>query len=116
MKIQVSKNQNFESFIDIPDEYYKILSTWKKKNVGSWYRPITNQDNEAMQYLVGIISGSFYKDCRYCMQNTSVTFPNFKCTQSEENLPPINSLGVSSLLMSAHISNYLCNKVSKHPL
>ena len=51
-----------------------------------------------------------------CTINTSVTLPNFKCTQSEETLPPINSLGVSNLFMRAHISNYLCKKVSKHPL
>ena len=99
MKIQVSKNQNFESFIDIPDEYYKILSTWKKRNVGSWYRPITNQDNEAMRYLVGIISGSFYKDNEVdvILKNLNLSFKDLLNYKSIKESRFMNSLPLISI-------------------
>ena len=55
MIIEVFRNDNFVQTIDIPDDYYQILLTWKERKVGAWYRPPSNQDKEAMQYLKDIL-------------------------------------------------------------
>lgn len=55
MIIEVFKSDNFVQTVDMPDDYYKILTTWKERKVGAWYRPPSSKDVEAMQYLKDIL-------------------------------------------------------------
>lgn len=55
MIIEVFKNDNFVQTVDIPDNYYNILTMWKKRKVGTWSQPISSKDKEAMQYLKDIL-------------------------------------------------------------
>lgn len=55
MIIEVFRNDKFVQTIDIPDDYYQLLSTWKERKVGAWYRPPSSKDIEAMQYLKDIL-------------------------------------------------------------
>ena len=54
MIIEVFRNDKFVQTIDIPDDYYQLLSTWKKRKIG-WFQPMTSKDIEAMQYLKDVL-------------------------------------------------------------
>ena len=65
MNIEVFRNDNFVQSVGIPDDYYQILSTWKERKVGAWYRPPSSKDIEAMQYLKDILEkGMLSEDSR----------------------------------------------------